>query len=79
MTAWLAPGGLAFRLSRIDSGGKRIPARLHADGGSQEIILGKLFSFDDGILFARTLKAVIVFSTLLLSGRQGAWGGAAES
>jgi hypothetical protein len=42
-------GGLAFRLSRIDSGGKRIPARLHADGGSQAIILGKLLSFDDGI------------------------------
>lgn len=63
MTAWLAPRGLAFRLSKIDSGGKQITVRLHA-AGRQAVFIGKLLSFDDGILFARTLKAVIVIPTL---------------
>jgi hypothetical protein len=58
----LSPGDLAFRLSIIDSGGKLIPARLHA-AGCQSVFIGKLLSFDDGIPFARTLKAVIVFAT----------------
>jgi ASC-1-like (ASCH) protein len=63
----VAPGGLSFRLSIIDRGSKRIPARLH-DAGRQAVYIGKLLSFDDGIPFARTLKAVIVFATFDIEG-----------
>lgn len=66
MTAWLTPRGRAFRLSIIDSGGKRIPARFH-DAGSQAVSIGKSRSLDDGIPFARTLKAIIVLPTPKIS------------
>jgi hypothetical protein len=62
----LSPGGLAFRLQIIDSGGKRIPAKPH-DDGRQAVFIGKLLSFDDGIPFARTLKAVIALPTLAIT------------
>jgi hypothetical protein len=58
--------GLALRLSKIDSGGKRISVRPHA-AGHKAVIFNKLESFDDGIPFARTFKAVIVLPTLQMT------------